>query len=129
MDELRVSTVKKSEGVFILYPAGSIDGETYEILQRSIDALMNPVPQVLIFDMKGVNYISSMGLKVILRTKEVLERSGGTMLLIELQPQISKVFDIVKAIPAQNIFSSIAEMDRYLASMQQKEIEKRKRAS
>lgn len=128
MDELRVSVVKKSEGVFILCPEGSIDGETYQILQKSVDALISPLPRALIFDMKGVNYISSMGLKVILRTKEVIEKGGGSALLMNLQPQISKVFDIIKAVPFNNIFSSVEEMDRYLSAMQRKEAEKRKRS-
>ena len=128
MDELKVTAVKKTDGVFILCPEGPIDGETYQILQKSVDALIKPTPKALIFDMKGVNYISSMGLKVILRTKEAIEQLGGSMLLINLRPQISKVFDIVKAVPAQNIFSSVEEMDRYLAAIQQKEIEKRRQA-
>ena len=128
MDLLKVSVIKRSEGVFIVSPDGSIDSDTYELLQKRVDALMQPPPKAVIFDMQFVKYISSMGLKVILRTKEAVERAGGTVLLINLQPQISKVFDIVKAIPSQNIFINIEDMDRYLAAIQAKEVEKRKSA-
>jgi anti-sigma B factor antagonist len=128
MEMLRVTVVKKSEEVYVISSVGSIDGDTYEILQEKVDSVLRLSVKALIFDMQGVVYMSSMGLKVILRTKEAVEKGGGTMLLINLQPQISKIFDIVKAIPSQNIFSSIEEMDRYLAAIQRKEIEKRKNA-
>lgn len=42
------------------------------------------------------------------------------MLVSNLQPQIQKVFDIVKAVPLNSIFSSTAEADSYLDLMQKK---------
>lgn len=128
MEPLKVSIVKKSEGVFVISSIGSIDGDTYEILQAKVDSVLNPSPKTLVFDLQGVVYMSSMGLKVLLRTKELVEKAGGSVLLINLQPQISKLFDIIKAIPSHNIFSSVAELDQYLAAIQRKEIEKRRPA-
>jgi len=126
MPLLKVTVAKKSDGVFIVSPVGPIDSDTYDILQESVDAILQSPPKAVIFDMQGVNYMSSMGIKVILKTKERVEKHHGTMLLINLQPQIAKIFDIVKAIPAQNIFASMEEMDRYLANIQRKEIEKKR---
>ena len=40
--------------------------------------------------------------------------------MVNLQPQIKKVFDIVKALPEQQIFTSIEEMDNYLKEIQRK---------
>jgi hypothetical protein len=40
--------------------------------------------------------------------------------LINLQPQIAKVLDIVKALPGISVFKSLKEMDEYLAAMQRK---------
>jgi len=42
------------------------------------------------------------------------------MVFINLQPQIQKVFDILKAIPSLKVFASIQELDRYLDLMQKK---------
>ena len=128
MDLLKVSVNRRSESTYVVSPSGSIDSETYDILQENLDAILRSPVKALIFDMKNVDYMSSMGLKVILKSRETVERGGGTMVLINLQPQISKIFDIVKAIPTQNIFSSIDEMDRYLTNIQRKEIEKRRPA-
>lgn len=126
METLRITVVKKSEGVFVVSPEGPIDSDTHAALQKKVEELLRPLPKAIIFDMAGVNYISSLGIKVFLRARELLQKGGGNVLLTNLQPQIAKVFDIVKAIPAQNIFSSVEEMDHYLASIQKKEIEKRK---
>jgi hypothetical protein len=39
---------------------------------------------------------------------------------MNLQPQIQKVFDILKAIPSLKVFANIQELDEYLDLMQKK---------
>ncbi len=128
MQTLTVVITKIAEGVFSVSPKGSIDSDTYEILQKKMEPMMRPTPKMIIFDMKEVEYISSMGLKAILDARNKVESSGGALLLVNLQPQITKVFDIIKAIPSKNIFKSREELDRYLTEIQRQEIEKRKSA-
>jgi anti-anti-sigma factor len=119
---------KIGSGVFNVSPKGSIDSDTYIILQKKMDEIMKPTPRFIIFDMKGVEYISSMGIKVVLNAKNSVETSGGLLLLLNLRPQINKVFDIIKAIPASHIFANREELDSYLADVQQKESDNRKGA-
>jgi anti-sigma B factor antagonist len=125
---LKVTVAKKSDVVFVVSPVGPVDSDTYIILQKKVDEILEPLPSAVVFDMQGVSYISSLGIKVFLRTRELVQKGGGVVLLMNLPPQIAKVFDIVKAIPTQNIFSNIEEMDRYLARIQQKELDKGKSA-
>ena len=40
-------------------------------------------------------------------------------MLINLQPQVQRVFEIIKALDGMNIFKGREEMDAYLADMQQ----------
>lgn len=128
MAPLTVSVNKIADGVFIVIPTGPVDTDTYTILQKKLDTILKPVPKVLIFDIKDVNYVSSMGITVIINAKETVEKSGGIVLLLNLQPQIQKLFDIIKAIPNSHIFSSRQELDRYLDAIQKQEIEKRQSA-
>ncbi len=123
---LKVTVSKTGSGIFTILPAGSIDSDTYEILEKNADLVFKSDPKAIIFDMKDVQYISSMGIRVLLTVKNKIESHGGSFVMINLQPQIRKVLDIVKAIPGQNIFESRQELDRYLAIIQQKEIDKRK---
>lgn len=123
---LAVTVNKTGNGLFTISPSGSIDSDTYEMLEGSVESVFKSDPKALIFDMKGVKYISSMGIRVILTAKNRIEASGGSLVMLNLQPQIRKVLDIVRAIPSQNIFTSREELDSYLATIQRKEIDKGK---
>lgn len=101
-------------------PAGSLDSNTYQVLEHKLELITRSSPKAIIFDLKDLAYISSAGVRVILATKKALKRAGGDIALTNLQPQIRKVFDIIKAAPSLSIFESIAEMDRYLDQMQKK---------
>ena len=115
---LVVTTKEKKAGVFVISPVGSLDTRTYSILEKKVDYLLASSPMAMIFDMELVDYISSMGVRVILKAKKLMKRHSGYVLLINLQPQIQKVFDIIKALPSQQIFSTIEELDAYLDEMQ-----------
>ena len=115
---LKVTSREKSSGVFIVSPEGSLDTDTYPVLEEKVDSLLNTPPGTIIFDMEKLDYISSMGVRVIAKAKKSLKESGGKVVLLNLQPQIRKVFEIIKALPSEQIFSSIEEMDRYLDTMQ-----------
>ena len=68
--------------------------------------------------MKQVSYINSKGLHVILKAHQAMKSRGGRVVLINLQPHIKEVFDIIDALPAQRIFASQHELDNYLDTMQ-----------
>jgi sigma-B regulation protein RsbU (phosphoserine phosphatase) len=47
-------------------------------------------------------------------------------MLVNPQPQVRKVFEIVKALPFETIFRNIEEADAYLSKIQRDETEKGK---
>jgi anti-anti-sigma regulatory factor len=57
---------------------------------------------------------------VIFKTKKLMDSHNGKFLLLNLQPQVRKVFDIIKALDGMNVFKSQEEMDDYLTAMQNK---------
>ncbi|MBN2119728.1 MAG: STAS domain-containing protein [Candidatus Omnitrophica bacterium] len=124
---LKVTLTKKEEGVFTVAPVGSIDTETYTILEEQLKPILVKTTKAIMFDMQGVTYISSMGLSVIFKTKMALAEYEGTLAIINLQPQIKKVFEAVQVLP-DNYFSTMeaAEkyLDEFLTDLQQKEIDK-----
>ena len=116
--QLKVTSREKSMGAFIVSPEGSIDTDTYLILEEKVDVLLDTNPGMIIFDLEKLDYISSMGVRVIAKAKKALKKSGGKVLLLNLQPQIRKVFEIIKALPSEQLFASVEEMDNYLYNMQ-----------
>ena len=117
---LTVRTSKKTKSVFVIAPVGSINSDTYDILEKETRQVLKKSPQQIILDMAGVDYMSSMGIRVVLSTIKALKDIHGDLMLVNLQPQIKKVFEIVNALPSIQIFESIAEMDKYLDAMQRK---------
>ena len=120
---LKVTSREKSPKFFIVSPEGSLDTSTYTILEEKVDLLLDTSPRVIIFDLEKLDYISSMGVRVIAMAKKSLKKNGGKVVLLKLQPQISKVFEIVKALPSEQIFKSVEELDQYLDAMQKGTIE------
>ena len=59
-------------------------------------------------------------MSVVFKAKKDLAAINGELLMVRLPPQITKVFEIINAIPSMSIFSSIEELDAYLANMQSK---------
>ena len=102
---------------------GRLDTHTYEDLDEALAPLLTRHLHSLVLDLAGVEYISSAGIRSIFKARKALAPHGGKVLLVNPQPQIQKVLDMVKAVPLNEIFSSTAEADAYLDLMQRKIID------
>ncbi len=102
---------------------GRLDTNTAPELEESMDALVAETMSVLIFDLTDLEYISSAGLRVIFKTTKAMHAKDGKCGVLNMQPQIQKVFEIIKALPDVPIFKNDQEMDDYLDSMQQKSLD------
>ena len=99
---------------------GSLDGSTAPQLDADLTGRIRSGITLLILDMKRLSYISSAGLRVVFKAAKALRATGGSVALANRQPQIVKVFEIVKALPDLQVFSSDDELDDYLRAMQSK---------
>ncbi len=115
---LTVTSQEREVGVFTVCPAGSLDSNTYTILEDRLALIKKSNPRAIIFDLKHLTYISSIGVRVFVALRKAMKTTGGTVAFANLQPQIRKVFDIIQALPSLNVFDSVEELDRYLAEMQ-----------
>ncbi len=103
---------------------GRLDSDTAPLLDQRLDTILQDDIQRLIFDMKDLSYISSAGLRSIFKVKKALAARHGKILLVNLQPQVKKVFEIINALPSFSVFASYQEMDDYLAHIQHQEMNK-----
>lgn len=113
-----VTVVRREYGVSIVSPAGSIDTNTYLALEKEVEGVLAEAPKIVIFNMEGVDYISSAGVSVLIKTKKALKAKEADLIIVNLQPRVKKVFEIINALPPERIFESMEEMDRYLAEIQ-----------
>jgi anti-anti-sigma factor len=100
--------------------SGSLDTATSPQLETRLGELLTKWPRLLVFDLAGLTFLSSAGLRVFSIARKSVQERGGTVAMLHMQPQIAKVFEIVKSLPGFSIFGSVAEFDKYLAAMQKK---------
>ena len=97
-----------------------LDSELELILDSELDKLADQPVDVLVFDLADLEYISSAGLRSIFAARKGMAERAGQIVLLNAQPQVQKVFDIVKATDLAAVFSSVQELDRYLDTMQRR---------
>lgn len=117
---LTLKTRRKAMGTYLVYLSGSLDSLTHEILSENIEAILLESPKIIVLDMAQLDYVSSAGIRVVLKTRDALTKKSGKLVFMNLQPQIRKVFDIINALPSMKIFKNIKELDDYLEAMQEK---------
>jgi anti-anti-sigma factor len=123
--KLTIRTFEKSPGLFSIALGGMLDSNTSMTLEKEVDSILANRPHTVIFDMEDLDFISSAGLRIVAKTKKALKPFGGTFLAVNMQPQIREVFDIIKALPGEQIFESVQELDDYLMVRQHRNIEER----
>jgi anti-anti-sigma factor len=121
---LQVSITPGDEGSYLITLEGRLDTSTYLDLDERLRPVLTSSPKLLVFNLEKLDYISSMGIKSIVSARKAVKSKDGHVILLNPQPQIRKVFDIVSALPREAIFSSRQEADRFFDMVQKKEIEK-----
>ena len=121
---LHVKVSKQREGYFVVTLRGKLDSQTAPECEAQLAPLLTGGAKVILLDLSFVDYISSMGVRLVLKTRKALEARQARLIMSNLQPQIAKVFEIARALPPQAIFASVAEADAYFDMIQRKELEK-----
>jgi len=118
---LKIQNLSQPEaGIYKFSLEGRLDGTTAGELESSLRPVLTENPKSLILNMAGLDFVSSAGIKVLIETQKTLSANKGSVLLVNLQPQIMKVLEIIKALPGITVFRNVQEMDDYLAAIQRK---------
>ena len=106
-----------------MFLSGRLDGSTHAKLDEALEPLLHEGTHILEINLAGLDYISSAGLRSIFRARKVLSAHAGRVLLMQPQPPVRKVFELVKAVPVDEVFASQEELDDYLTSIQRRMVE------
>jgi anti-sigma B factor antagonist len=78
----------------VLNVSGKIDAVTSKQLESAIEEALKLEAEIMLLDLREVEYVSSSGLRVLMVAKERLRKREGDLRLASLQPLVSEVFDI-----------------------------------
>ena len=113
---LKITVVRSKPPTLAL--AGRLDTNTAPELDKELDRVLAGGPiERLVFDVGALDYLSSAGIRCFIRARKAIEPGGGKVAVVNPQPAVRKVLDIVKALPG-GIFTSTAELDAYLDDIQ-----------
>ena len=118
---LKITTGERKPGVFVVKLAGRLDSATCPACEEAIRPLLKKGTRTLMLDLKELEYISSMGLRIVLAARKALP-GGGHVLLLHVQPQVAKVFDLADILPKTSIFDSVESADIFLEAVQNREL-------
>lgn len=81
-------------GINIFKLNGRLDSNTSQGFEKKIFQAIDDGSKNMIIDFKDLDYISSAGLRVILKATKALKREEGKMLLCDMQDYVKEVFEI-----------------------------------
>lgn len=92
---LSMDIKQESEGsIVILALNGRLDTLNHSILENEMDVLFEKMQKEIILDCQNLDYVSSSGLRILLKALNQVKTLQGRFSICSLQPQIIKVFKI-----------------------------------
>ena len=85
---------KKENAICIFKLTGRLDSNTSPALEEKIFEAIGSGSRQMVVDFEDLDYISSAGLRVILKTTKALKRSDGKIILCSMQDYVREVFEI-----------------------------------
>ena len=92
---------------------GRLDSNTSQGFEQKIFQAISGGTKNMVVDFKDLDYISSAGLRVILKATKALKREDGRILLCSMQDYVKEVFEIAGF---DSFLSIVATMDDALKS-------------
>jgi anti-anti-sigma factor len=84
-----------SDQVYRIAPQGRMDAVTVPSFEAAIDQCLAAGHVRLVIDLAGVTYISSSGLRALLRARRQAQAGGGDVALCDMSERVTEVFDMI----------------------------------
>ncbi len=95
--------------VYRIAPQGRLDAVTVPALETAIDEQLNARHFRLIIDLAEVGYMSSSGLRTLLRARRQAQTGGGDVVLCAMNERVTEVFEMIGFNNLFRIFPTAAE--------------------
>ena len=85
---------ERQNDILIFKIEGALDSKTAPLLEGKVAEAIATGARQMILDFKDLEYISSAGLRVILKTTKDIKRLEGKLVLCDLADYVKEVFEI-----------------------------------
>ena len=99
----------QKEGISIFKLNGRLDSNTSPALEKKLVSAIENGTRSMVIDFENLDYISSAGLRIILKTAKDLKRTEGNIVLCAMQDYVREVFEIAGFDTFLPIFSTVDE--------------------
>jgi len=99
----------KDGRLLILTLEGRVDAFAAKNLQDTIEQQMTPDTAAVVFDLKGVSYISSAGLRIIMAVSKRMRRDEGSVALCHVGRFCRDVMDTAGFLPFLPVFDTLEQ--------------------
>jgi len=95
--------------VVVAVPGGQIDHANAQVLQRALEPILSATDGAngLVLDFSRVEYISSMGLRVLMMAAKQMRARGARIAVGALRPVVKEIFDIARFGHVTEVFPSV----------------------
>jgi anti-sigma B factor antagonist len=103
---------KRFADAVVLFPSGRIDHATADQFRDAIAPHVGPPTagrDRVVIDMTGVEYISSVGLRVLMMASKQAKTHGRTLAVCGLQPVVREIFEISRFNLVLKVFPTLRE--------------------
>jgi len=103
---------KRFADTVALFPSGRIDHATADCFKAALAPHLAAVAagrDRAVIDLAGVEYISSVGLRVLLLASKQAKAQGGALVVADLQPVVREIFEISRFNLVLEIFPTLRE--------------------
>jgi anti-sigma B factor antagonist len=88
------TTVREAEGAVLISLFGELDLSEVEQVREVLDAAEAKQPQVLVIDLRGLEFMDSSGIRLVVEADIRAKRDGRRLLLVRGPDPVHRVFTI-----------------------------------
>lgn len=100
---------RKEGKVIVIELEGRLDVHLSLEIEQAVNDIIDKGEKYLLFDLKGVQYLSSSGLRIFIAAMRKLKSIDGALKLANMSDSVKKIFKVVELIDLFEIYESVDE--------------------
>ena len=113
--KIRLQKIEEIPGCLVLYLTGYIDTYNSNYFQKRVTKAIEAGFIRLVFHCSGLNYVSSTGIGSFTAFLKAVKPRGGDLVLLEIQPKVYEVFQLLGFSQFFNIKENLDEAVSFFA--------------